>query len=278
MILKSEWLREALQELDVVSGATCCSIVLGPHGLELAAAGNLGECLITLPPGAAIVSLDCAAPQARTYPLSSLLSGMRGLEFAAETCISINEAGMIAIQHQILDTIGQGAPNFVDFIMSCLLDEEDESTGGTHERPTSRGIVSQASSERPYSLGWDETSKRSVSIRASATVASAKGPRRADAHLDDSSEDENDDEDLPPISKVPLFGNLATSQPERSVRRRRRLAIEQDDESDHSRPLLGKDSDSDEPPLDVTARATPPRRRRIREEEDGSSSPELVYN
>jgi hypothetical protein len=42
---------------------------------------------------------------ARSYPLRSLLQGMRGLDIAHETCISLNENGMIAIQHQVLDPV-----------------------------------------------------------------------------------------------------------------------------------------------------------------------------
>ena len=61
-----------------------------------------------------------------TYPLHSLLSAMKGLEIANETVISMSENGMMAIQHQTVDPIGTGCSNFVDFIMTCLEDEEDE--------------------------------------------------------------------------------------------------------------------------------------------------------
>lgn len=43
----------------------------------------------------------------RSYPINSLLQGMRGLDIANETCISINENGMVAIQHQVLDPVSR---------------------------------------------------------------------------------------------------------------------------------------------------------------------------
>jgi hypothetical protein len=67
-----------------------------------------------------------APAHVRSYPIQSILSGMRGLEIARETCISMNANGMIAIQHQILDKIGNGDPSYVDFIMGCLQEEYEE--------------------------------------------------------------------------------------------------------------------------------------------------------
>lgn len=128
------------------------TVVLGPDGLKIAAVGNLGECLLTV---SSCVSLDCTAPtsEARSYPLPNLVSDMRGLEFAEERCLRITANGMIAIQHQIFDLVGQGAPNLVDFIMTCLQDNEDDN--GT--QPSSRGLSSQASADPPYSLACDSS-------------------------------------------------------------------------------------------------------------------------
>eukprot|EP00978_Attheya_sp_CCMP212_P041386 scaffold236761_cov44-Attheya_sp.AAC.1 len=110
--------------------------------MELAAVGHAGECLVSLPRAGndgVFVGLECTPPRlhTHTYPIHSFLSGMRGLDIAEETCISINSAGMIANQHQVLDTVGNGQPNFVDFIMSCLEDEEDDEddTESSTQRP-----------------------------------------------------------------------------------------------------------------------------------------------
>jgi len=72
----------------------------------------------------------------RKYPLGAFLSGMRGLDIGVETCISVNSRGMMAIQHQVSrdgyydfsEDGGKGKvkPSFVDFIMTCIEDVEDD--------------------------------------------------------------------------------------------------------------------------------------------------------
>ena len=130
-IVKSDFLRDAIVELSDVPGASSATIGISPSGMDLAAIGYSSECQVSLPHAgnaSVFVSLECDPPRvhARTYPLHSVLSAMRGLEIASETCISINRSGMVAIQHQVLDDVGNGQPNFVDFIMGCLQDEDDE--------------------------------------------------------------------------------------------------------------------------------------------------------
>lgn len=134
-IVKSDYLRDAVVELSDVPGAASATIGISPRGMDLAAVGFSTECQVSLPHAgndAVFVSLDCDPPRlhARTYPLHSILSAFRGLEIASETCISINRRGMVAIQHQVLDEhVGNGQPNFVDFIMGCLQDDDDEDSG-----------------------------------------------------------------------------------------------------------------------------------------------------
>jgi len=132
-IVKSDYLRDAVVELSDVPGAASATIGISPRGMDLAAIGYSTECQVSLPHAgndAVFVSLDCDPPKlhARTYPLHSVLSAFRGLEIASETCISINRRGMVAIQHQVLDEhVGNGQPNFVDFIMGCLQDDDEDS-------------------------------------------------------------------------------------------------------------------------------------------------------
>lgn len=134
-ILKSDYLKDAINELlDMKqAGATCCTVGFSSERMEMGAAGYRGECLVHLPKNKDIfLSLQCEPPKrliTRNYPINSFLQGMRGLDIANETCVSINEHGMIAIQHQVIDTIGNGRPNYIDFIMGALedaIDEEDD--------------------------------------------------------------------------------------------------------------------------------------------------------
>ena len=134
-IVKSDYLRDAVVELSDVPGAASATIGISPKGIDLAAIGHSTECQVSLPHAgnnAVFVSLECDPPKlhARTYPLHSVLSAFRGLEIASETCISINRRGMVAIQHQVVDEhVGNGQPNFVDFIMGCLQDDDEDSDG-----------------------------------------------------------------------------------------------------------------------------------------------------
>jgi Repair protein Rad1/Rec1/Rad17 len=263
MICKSETLREVIPELELVAGATIGTVSLGlANGLEIATVGHWGECLVSVPSrGSHIVSFDVppqhqaqAAP-ARSYPLHSLLGSMRGLEIAEETCITINSIGMIAIQHQVLERhIGDGSPNFVDFIICCLEDEDDddddddddeeqENDSGDADR-TQDQTVSPEQSQRKASQPSFSLSRSQSSTSSSTpgdTGASTLPPKRPlynqedhdeDNDNDDDGDDEEEDSHLPLASAAPLFGTVvadpsngsnALSSPrvgDRSVRRR----------------------------------------------------------
>ena len=273
MIVKSDYLHDALQELELVHGATNCTIQLGPKGLQLATIGHIGECLVSLPKdGTSIVLLEATKVQERTYPLHSLQSGMRGLDFANETCISINESGMIAIQHQVLDSVTQGPPSFVDFIMSCLEDESESD----HEERRSLEVGSQRYSSDPtpsmtvsMTMGWENDN--ATHTRASQPSRQVRG-----------SEGNDSEDDLParPASAAPLFGTVVTQIRQNTLRRRRSRSQRASVDDSHvpSAPL--DDSSGDEMVLVAAAAAsTPKRRRRIEADEgDGSSSPEIVYD
>ncbi|KAL7540227.1 hypothetical protein ACHAWF_006623 [Thalassiosira exigua] len=153
-ILRSDALREAVTELYDVPGASIVTVSLTAKGLELGAAGPRGEAWVDVPysrgqRGGMYVGLECydreetgiaLSPDdknaARSYPLGAFLSGMRGLDIGVETCVSVNRRGMMAIQHQIArdgwyeasEDGGKGKvrPSFVDFIMTCMEDDEEE--------------------------------------------------------------------------------------------------------------------------------------------------------
>jgi len=139
--IKSEFLKDAINELADVAGAIAATVTLSRRGLELATFGHSTECLVVLPyignHPEIFISLEGMghdrATHGKTYPIHSILSSMRGLEIANETCISINANGMITIQHQVLDLVGSGQPNYIDFIMGCLEEDEEEDGDGGKE-------------------------------------------------------------------------------------------------------------------------------------------------
>lgn len=265
ILLKSEWLKQAWNELQHVPGATTCTVAITKKSLQLATVGHAGECIVSLPAttstqGSLLLSLECqnsknAIPQ--SYPWQSFQLGMKGLEIAEETCLTINQAGMMAIQHQILDTVGDGDANFVDFLMASL-----EQTEGEEEE-----VV--ANVPPPLSLEWKSQDND-------------EGEQEQEKSSDDS------EEESPPISAAPLFGTVVhhhqtednasvSTNNTRNVRRRRREQRSLD-------TSMNEDDDDESSEEEEEATSVTPQRRRRRHRrrerqlrEQGASSPEIGY-
>jgi len=139
LLLKSEILREAVQEISDIHGAVSVTFSVqqdaGFGKLTLSARGTLGICEIDLPRESdAFVSFQ-ANPRPEgtswSYPLTSLQLGMKALGLASETFIRINENGIACIQHQIETSRGQEI--FIDFYM--LADQSaDEGDDNAEDR------------------------------------------------------------------------------------------------------------------------------------------------
>lgn len=174
-IASSEYLRPAVGELAEVAGATCCTLGISPKGVTMGCVGNAmgGDCLVELGKEG-FVSLECHADldvekHEWTYPLHLMLQGMRGLEVARETCVSLNQNGMIAIQHQVVDNaVGDGEPNFVDFIMGPIADDphhdihdqREESPSVVSTRTPSQTIVASRTPSQTFVASPDSASSR----------------------------------------------------------------------------------------------------------------------
>jgi len=259
IIVKSDSLLSVVSELELVAGGTYGTVALtATAGLEMAVVGHLGECMIQVPAkGNHVVSLEVqqnfskktsngkstkegmsptlSSPSAHKYPLHSLLRSMRGLEIAQETCITVNNIGMMAIQHQVIESeVGDGNPNFVDFIMCCLEDDDEEHTDDEHtangneqeEAATAGNGASQNSSSS------SPTSAFSVSSihrgrHSAGKVTQYSGQRVGN---DGDGNDEESDTELTSVSAAPLFGRVVRdsssgSPMSRSVRRRLRRPV-----------------------------------------------------
>jgi len=148
-ILYSDALQAAVAELYDVPGASVVQVTLSNEGIELGTVGPRSEVWVNVPydkrQTGMYVGMECyktnnndpfgtqsSPTMIRKYPLGAFLTGMRGLDVAAETCISVNSRGMMAIQHQVAkdgytDTSSANVrPSFVDFIMTCIEDEGDD--------------------------------------------------------------------------------------------------------------------------------------------------------
>jgi len=244
--IQSEFLKAAIAELTDVAGAVSVTVGISKVGLELATFGHSTECHVVVPylgnHPEVFISLEGVGNDdiihARSYPMPSVLSGMRGLEIANETCISVNANGMIAIQHQVLDKVGNGDPNYVDFIMGCLqeddeLDETDDassriirsqtqmsnsqSVAGTRFSPSysdDGGQEDQEILESPSRALVARSSKRSQHAKdAELGTASRQGNGSSRMHNENDGDDElvDSQQTLSQESNGPsLFGTVAS--------------------------------------------------------------------
>jgi hypothetical protein len=279
ILLKSEWLKQAWNELEHVVGATTCTVHVSSHALQLATVGqNAAECIVSLPASNAqglFLSLETCNNNDNksifSYPWSAFSLGMKALDIAEETCLTINRDGMMAIQHQILlsgnqDQEEEEHANFCDFLMASLTNtnEEEEEENGT--------TMVQQQAPPPLSLGW----------------------KSQDEHAKSDSEEE-EEEQSPPISAAPLFASVVDDasvsthnnnhvQRRRRRRRRRQSHVAQQSSSmafsSMNPPEETESSDQEEEEEEMSA--TPQRQRRRRHGKrqvphDGLSSPEIEY-
>jgi hypothetical protein len=316
IILKSDVLRDFVQELESVSGATNVTVVLGSNkgGLEMATVGSWSEVLVSIPAkGSHVVSWEppsTASPPIRTYSLKALLGSMRGLDIAEETCITVNSNGMMAIQHQVINRdVGDNSPCFVDFIMCCLEHEDDDDEANDEASRAMNGSVA-SQSRWSQSQGYDRSAAASVATQSQAATSvrsrrSAKGRSSAD----DSDSDEGESHMLS-TSAAPLFGSVVDdasshtpdTRSTTSSRKARKIVVSaarqenktsrnqhrhkktdsDDDASVHSRNLLASSSSdtgdsSEDETQPLDVTAMASTPARRFDREAECSSPELVY-
>ena len=289
MIVQSSALMELLHELELVAGPTCATFTLGPGGLEIAAVGYLGECIISIPSkGSHVVSFELAnksTQSSRTYPIHALLGSMKGLDIAKETCITLNSNGMMAIQHQVVETgpaarDGPADPNYMDFILCCLEEddeeEEDGSTGNsqesTQESQSFRGRIQRTapqSESRPQSR--HPSRSQSLSLSDSDTENDEPDDRAMEVELQKS-------------SVARLFGSVVAAKdasPEGNAlaARRRRPPPAGKGEKSHSMDTSDNETEEEDEDFELRAfHASSPRRHPTTRTDDAEcSSPELVY-
>jgi hypothetical protein len=290
ILLKSEWLKQGWNELEHVVGASACTVHVSSHALQLATVGqNAAECIVSLLPASAqglFLSLE-ETTSCRTesnnnnnnnnntkeaifsYPWSAFSLGMRALDIAEETCLTINRDGMMAIQHQILlgNQDQEEHANFCDFLMASLTNTTQEENGSS----TTTSMVQQQQAPPPLSLGW----------------------KSQDEHAKSDSEEEGEEEQSPPISTAPLFASVVdnasvsthnTTTHVQRRRRRRQSHAAQQALSSMNPPQEEKEScdeEEEEEEMSATPQRQQQRRRRHGKRQvphdASSSSPEIEY-
>jgi hypothetical protein len=291
--IQSNFLRDSISELTDVAGAVSATVSISKIGLELATFGHTTECHIIIPyagnhPEIFIslegVGTDGSDTHARSFPMHLLLASMRGLEIAKETCISLNSNGMIAVQHQIFDNVGNGEANYVDFIMPCLNAEEDEDDYDdndgmimTHISDTQtsqhRNRVDFSPEESMYDPHSQIQRSPPKSSRRKIKTKSAENSDIDDKHTDKTQDSQH------PVDRN-LFGEVAKFTRNRNIsasNSRRRLENksqeENDPESDSEVSFSSSEHDHYENSFDVTAGFG----KSSKNETTSSASPQLMY-
>ena len=117
-VLRSEALREHVQELFDVSGAASAKVRFDGSAMWMATSGaDESSCEVNIPRTADIFVDYTVAEQTATwtYPLSSLQLAMKALGVAKESYLRINSEGLMCVQHQVEGKSGKEV--FVDFLL-----------------------------------------------------------------------------------------------------------------------------------------------------------------
>jgi hypothetical protein len=136
---------------------------------------------------------------------------MRGLDIAKETCITINTAGMMAIQHQVVDPlVGERNPSFVDFILCCMEDDDDDEDDGD-DGDEAEDENGEASSPRrqPRLSGRTRVDAQGAARERASRAQTRELGRESDDDDDESSD--GGDGGRSTRSSLPLFGSLVNS-------------------------------------------------------------------
>eukprot|EP01038_Epipyxis_sp_PR26KG_P005133 gene5133-7149_t len=119
IILKSDAFRDAMHDLTELVWAGPIQFIVHSDSniaLTLSTGENTGVSEIQIPRSSdAFVSFNCKNAIAFSYPLSSMLLGMKALSVSKETYIRINSSGIMCVQHQI--ETPDRVDTYFDFLM-----------------------------------------------------------------------------------------------------------------------------------------------------------------
>jgi hypothetical protein len=175
----------------------------------------------------AFTSLECNPPTLHmlSYHLYSLLQGMRGLDIAQETCMSINSNGMIAIQHQVLDVVGSSEANFIDFLMCAIQEDDDNHSQSSDDEPQS-SLATKISSTNQRSSGthWNDPIAQPEHVHSRQGTNQKAINTRLDGLDDDTSTTEDDSDDCDGCQPATKYDKIETDTA-LSLRRSRRSSL-----------------------------------------------------
>ncbi|KAJ1991013.1 checkpoint clamp complex protein Rad1 [Coemansia spiralis] len=128
LIIRSEWLRDAFNELDPTSEAVTISISASAPYFRISTIGSNGSTEMTYSKDEKILdSFFCNVEQENRYKLSQILKCKQALAMSDKTKIRVNQRGFLSFQFMIPTDVDV---SFVNFVYAPLL-YADELVDGT---------------------------------------------------------------------------------------------------------------------------------------------------
>lgn len=125
LIMRSEWLADAMAELDG-NGGDILTIRQSPTRpfFRLSVKGLLGSAQMDYPNDRSVIeTFNCRADVKNSYKFSMIRTSMRAMAAAEKVSMRTDDLGTMAIQFMI--GVGEGRHSFVEFKVLAL-DEDDE--------------------------------------------------------------------------------------------------------------------------------------------------------
>ncbi|XP_074635306.1 cell cycle checkpoint protein RAD1-like isoform X1 [Acropora palmata] len=130
IIMKSECLKEAFNELDMTSEVL--QILMSPDNpyLRLSTFGHAGSTHSDFPKESDMVeSFECQQTQTNRYKISLLKPSTKALQLSSKISIRMDNRGFLSLQYMIINEDGQVC--FVEYL--CAPDEEVDEDGGDED-------------------------------------------------------------------------------------------------------------------------------------------------
>jgi len=129
VIMKSDSLKEALNELDWSSDILTVLLSPDPPYFRLTTSGPSGSCQVDYPKDSEVFEgFDCTSTQSYNYRLKMLQPTVKALALSTKTSVRMNERGVLNFQHMYQSEDNE--TSFVDFYIVAL-DEETADDGSS---------------------------------------------------------------------------------------------------------------------------------------------------
>ncbi|KAJ2732338.1 checkpoint clamp complex protein Rad1 [Coemansia sp. BCRC 34962] len=129
LIIRSEWLRDAFNELDSTSESVYISIASTEPHFRISTIGESGSTDMTYSNSERILdSFFCNEDQENKYKLSLILKCKQALAMSEKTKIRINQRGFLSLQFMIPTAADV---SFVNFVFAPLVSTDEPAAGAT---------------------------------------------------------------------------------------------------------------------------------------------------